>query len=88
MCDGGVRCLRKGNGVKSKNNSAGVPFRVCYVCDIPHVENCKTCFGWGLVRGKDGVLIPLQAGDCDTFKGKSVVCPECGSNRSGLSSDF
>jgi hypothetical protein len=71
-----------------KCNSAGVPFRVCYACDLPHIENCKTCFGWGLFKGASGELVPLAAGDCDTFKGKSVVCSECGSDKMGLSADF
>lgn len=22
--------------------------RVCTECEIPHVENCSECFGWGL----------------------------------------
>lgn len=47
-------------------------FRVCVSCSVPHVENCNTCFGWGLSKG-----YPITAGKLETVA-EFTPCPECG----------
>jgi len=53
-----------------------VIYHVCVECDPPHVDNCRTCFGWGL---KKGTMIPLSAHEVDTLT-ECDPCPECHGN--------
>lgn len=59
---------------------------VCRDCDPPHVDNCRTCFGWGVhrVEGKEGTY-PISASGFDdpTVVAKAETCPECGGTLKG-----
>jgi hypothetical protein len=56
-------------------------------CHVDHIENCNTCFGFGIrksQRGRDG-MIPVSAEE--SLKGEFPTpwehCPECGSGPEG-----
>ena len=58
-------------------NADGEPFRICTQCEPNHIENCRTCFGFGLALNQS----PLSASvdpDCP-----HIPCPECGSTPAG-----
>jgi hypothetical protein len=65
-------------------NADGQPFRVCLTCDPPHVENCRTCFGWG-VYPHDGKHYPISGSAMDDpdVREIAVPCPECGGTIDG-----
>lgn len=47
-------------------------FKVCVICNPPHVDNCPECFGWGLhLNG-----LPISASEVDSDI-DFVMCPEC-----------
>jgi hypothetical protein len=62
-------------------------FRVCTSCRIHHIENCGTCFGFGVkaIEGPDGP-VPITAGEAHdgTYCKYWIPCPECGSTPKGL----
>lgn len=63
-------------------------YRICTQCDIPHFENCGTCFGFGVysVKGREGELFPvaaIEALQTKQYRGEVQACPECGSTTSG-----
>jgi hypothetical protein len=68
----------------SKDNKR---FIVCINCEIPHVENCGSCFGWGFYA--DGRLVNANAAhklkeiNLDKAMKNFKPCPECGSNVNG-----
>jgi hypothetical protein len=54
-------------------------FRVCKECDPPHVENCETCFGWGLHPSGS----PISYGEVEKVAQTMTefeMCPECYGN--------
>lgn len=58
-------------------NANGEPFRVCTQCEPNHIENCRTCFGFGLALNQS----PLSASvDPDS---PHIPCPECGGTPAG-----
>ena len=58
----------------------GERYRVCIRCDIPHIENCLTCLGFGLnVDGRT----PVSASDA-SHTSEFLMCPECGSTPAGI----
>jgi hypothetical protein len=66
----------------------GTELRVCTTCEIDHIENCHTCFGFGVMRKLHGGGIAITAGEAHDNKFPSwVKCPECGSTPKGLPSD-
>ncbi len=62
-------------------NNLGQEHRVCKKCPIHHVENCTTCFGFGLKIVKNR-QIPIRCGEaCEPkrlLNYQIVQCPECG----------
>jgi len=67
-------------------------YRVCKVCTPHHIENCGTCFGWGVRKDcYDGTrLMPVTAGEA--MRGVHYIfrtrpCPECGSTIKGVPND-
>jgi len=63
-------------------------WNVCKACgDIPHIENCDTCFGYGLKAGPEGDLCPVSAHEAlRVLQNATEVmdCPQCGSNLGGV----
>lgn len=61
-------------------------YRICRLCQIHHIENCRTCFGFGVydIDHQDGP-IPVSANDAHEgdFLYAVVKCPECGSDERG-----
>lgn len=49
-------------------------YHVCVECSPVHVDNCETCFGWGLKKGTNA---PITAGALDVLQ-ECDPCPECG----------
>ena len=59
--------------------------RICQKCDRPHVENCGTCFGFGVYPGETIQLVPIPAVENDpVILVKAQVCPECGGTPQGI----
>ena len=55
-------------------------YMLCTSCKMPHIEDCSTCFGFGVTNGG----APVAAGDA--HRGDVPVwsiCPECGSTAAG-----
>ena len=62
--------------------------RMCTSCEVPHAENCETCFGFGLWQLDNGERLIISAYEAHEGKpywpfvstrGRTlVVCPECG----------
>lgn len=50
--------------------------RVCSACTPAHVENCPTCFGWGVYAATDGPISAsgIEAAQRDGWR----PCPTCG----------
>lgn len=64
-------------------------YRICNKCEIPHFENCGSCFGFGVysVPDRPGEVFPVTAGEAietKVFRGEVKACPECGSTVLGL----
>lgn len=71
-------------------------YRVCHECPTPHVENCGTCFGFGVywwygkLRFTDGPmtpqLVPLGGVQLDEVResGEWDRCQECGGTPHGI----
>jgi hypothetical protein len=60
-------------------------FSICDTCVISHIENCHTCFGFGLTL--DGTIISAAEAIEAMMQSKpmqSLPCPECGSTHRGL----
>lgn len=60
-------------------------YRVCTQCPKHHIENCDTCFGFGVYQGANG-LVPVTAAEAHGPEGTpgATPCPECGSTPVGL----
>lgn len=62
-------------------------YRVCTKCVIPHIENCHTCFGFGVrapLDGMDGdVPVTAHQAHSRSFPTAPKACPECGSTETG-----
>lgn len=51
-------------------------YHVCEDCHPVHIDNCQSCFGWGIKRIGD---IPIAAEEIkDINPDETVACPECG----------
>ncbi len=50
--------------------------RLCTSCPVPHIENCGTCFGFGLSLEGQSPLSADRGCSEERFPFKS--CPECG----------
>ena len=48
-------------------------YHVCVECTPIHIDNCETCFGWGL---KQGTTTPIIAAEVETLQ-ECDPCPEC-----------
>ena len=59
---------------------------ICTSCFVPHVENCNTCFGFGLYLGKDGKTeVPTNASSASKWKHQTYIrCKECGGTPFGI----
>jgi len=59
---------------------------ICTACEIAHIENCGTCFGFGVYLNDQGETSPVRAGDAHEkkFSGPVHPCPECGSTENGI----
>ena len=61
--------------------------KICRECEIHHVTDCRTCFGFGVydIEHPDGP-IPVNADAAHTgkFLHAVVACPECGSDERGV----
>ena len=62
-------------------------YRVCTKCEIQHIENCETCFGFGVYAGTDE-NVPVSAGQAldKNFLHPVLPCQECGSTIKGYES--
>jgi len=63
-------------------NDMGQEHRICKECWIEHIENCTTCFGFGLKNPKDKSKKPYSPITAAAAKDKHgiedyVICPEC-----------
>lgn len=58
-------------------------YRICTACEIPHYENCETCFGWGVYSNQAGDIVSAAEAMYRRFKGPVYACPECGSDENG-----
>lgn len=50
--------------------------KVCTACTVWHVENCSTCFGFGL----KGEGIPIAAAEAEVYRENNlpfIPCPVC-----------
>lgn len=60
-------------------------YRMCRTCDRPRVENCGTCFGFGVYPGETILLVPIPAVEEDpAILAKAQTCPECGGTLQGI----
>lgn len=61
-------------------------FVVCIKCPKLHIENCHTCFGFGLRATEHYANLPISAEEaCSTsFDFNWHKCDECGSTPDGL----
>ncbi len=62
-------------------------FHVCYECTPPHIDNCGTCFGYGLngkhiVTAHEASMLYLHT-FTSTLPDNTIQCPECGSDIRG-----
>lgn len=58
-------------------------YTICTSCKIHHIENCGTCFGFGVTSSG----APVSAGDAyDRHVSGWSPCPECGSMPMGVPS--
>lgn len=56
-----------------------IQYRICKKCNIEHVENCHTCFGFGLKCSKNEKYVPITASESIDWRGEHYLkCPECG----------
>lgn len=66
-------------------------FKICTTCEIHHIENCETCFGFGLKRidERDGP-IPISASDAvnKNYSDDWIKCPECGATPLGIKNEI
>ncbi len=63
------------NSYLMSKNEDGENHRLCSNCNPEHVENCTTCFGWGLRKGSN---VPLTASSIINIEGDDwVACDEC-----------
>jgi hypothetical protein len=68
-----------------------VDLHVCTTCDVPHFDNCPTCWGFG-VRYYDGPhgSIPISGENSVRHKALMYIdldwkaCPTCGSTPRGI----
>ena len=69
----------------SELSSAPKCYRVCRRCRIPHIENCGSCFGFGVYLSGLGKLVPIAASEAHegTYPLNWLPCPECGSTPAG-----
>jgi hypothetical protein len=51
-------------------------FHVCEVCEPIHVDDCRSCLGWGF---KVGTKTPICSDNLTILK-VCETCPECGGN--------
>jgi len=66
------------------HNADGQEFRVCTECEPAHVENCRTCFGFGTYKGTEIEVVPIAAGEARKGLRKEWDrCPECGGTPQG-----
>lgn len=56
-------------------------YRVCAACRIPHVENCRTCAGFGMTEDGGMFITAGEAHDGPLPPWKE--CPECGGTPEG-----
>ena len=70
---------------------------ICRNCWIPHFDNCRQCFGFGVLKRKDPQdgWIPVSAGKAYLEYAPSLrlaidsmACPECGSGLGGIPKQF
>ena len=61
-------------------NAKGEPFNVCTTCEPNHVDNCRTCNGFGVQLGNG---LPLSAADV-VADADWIACPECGGTPAGI----
>lgn len=63
-------------------------YRICTKCEVSHVENCGTCFGFGVysILERPGEIFPIAAGEAQfgLTRGEQKPCPECGSTIKGI----
>lgn len=68
---------------------------ICRNCDPPHVDNCKTCFGYGMKRtgvpmdADTANIIRTQYDQDNAIYAKAKImqqlkCPECGGTIYGI----
>jgi len=62
-----------------------VKYRICTKCEVPHYENCKTCFGFGVYKIND-CLYPIITSEAidNNYNYTPLPCPECGSTTKGI----
>lgn len=66
--------------------------KVCLICEIPHFEDCGTCYGFGVYIFPENLvdIVPVAASAAHSGKYTDQVfaCRECGSNEFGIMSKF
>lgn len=63
------------NSYLMSKNEDGENHRLCRNCNPFHVENCTTCFGFGLRKGNN---VPLTASSIQRIQDDDWVrCDEC-----------
>lgn len=65
----------------------GAEFRFCTKCPVIHVENCESCYGFGLSMDEyEGIPLPIRAAEIDDpplWK----KCLECGGTPKGVDNE-
>mgnify|MGYP001558508477 CR=1 FL=1 len=62
----------------------GSSHRICMTCQPPHVENCETCYGFGLtMRFYEKTPLPIRGAELDDPPAWRQ-CPECGGTPYGI----
>jgi hypothetical protein len=58
---------------------------VCRRCRISHIENCGSCFGFGVYPSGPGQFVPIAASEVHdgTYPLNWLPCPECRSTPAG-----
>lgn len=75
-------------------NKRGHKFTICTECPYHHIDNCITCFGFGIKKRyiSDGINIPVISSESIDFNEGRLIedwikCPECESTPYGVNND-
>ena len=81
--------MSKSEILESKN-ADGTQFRICTKCIPNHIENCCSCFGFGLRKyPKHDEEVPIIGAEVGTDKLPPwKQCPECLSTPDGVAAEM